>query len=309
MDITEVTRRNIFDELSVAKVDWSGRLCEDDFLSRMYDLSELPSFDYRFSTAATDIWQHRVRNRDWEHDWVFTDQRFDLLHGTDENFLRFLCEMLNPVVREDPEEVNNLLSMFNKHLRRDGWELHEQTSMSGRPVFAGRRLLVGADQAVESVKGVAATLNSAYMSGQVTRLEVALKGDPELVIGTAKEFVESVCKTILDDHGVMADPAWDLPRLVRETMNKLTILPRQVDAAIEGGRTLRSVLQNLASVVQGLAELRNNYGTGHGKHAGAVGLGLPHARLAVHAATGLAVFLFETWEAAALPAHDGHIPV
>jgi hypothetical protein len=50
----------------------------------------------------------------------------------------------------------------------------------------------------------------------------------------------------------------------------------------------------LATITQGIAELRNQYGTGHGKAAGAKGLGPRHAKLAVGAASTLAVFLAET---------------
>ena len=49
-DISEVTRRDIIDRIW----DWSGPLQEDQFLSRLYDLSALPSDDTRFKNAAGD---------------------------------------------------------------------------------------------------------------------------------------------------------------------------------------------------------------------------------------------------------------
>lgn len=51
---------------------------------------------------------------------------------------------------------------------------------------------------------------------------------------------------------------------------------------------------NVGTVVQGLAELRNAYGTGYGKHGRARGLQSRHARLAVGASGALATFLLET---------------
>jgi hypothetical protein len=48
--------------------------------------------------------------------------------------------------------------------------------------------------------------------------------------------------------------------------------------------------------VQGLAELRNLYGTGHGKEGSTKGLAARHAKLAVGAAITLADFLFDTHE-------------
>ena len=58
--ITEITRRNIIDHFTVANVNWSGRLQDDEFLGRLYPLEELQSTDHRCSTAAGDIRQHRV---------------------------------------------------------------------------------------------------------------------------------------------------------------------------------------------------------------------------------------------------------
>jgi len=61
--ISEVTRRAVIDHFSVAKVNWAGRLQDDEFLARLYELSKLPSFDPRYQDAADDIYQHCVRIR------------------------------------------------------------------------------------------------------------------------------------------------------------------------------------------------------------------------------------------------------
>lgn len=87
--ITNITRRDIFDTLTVEGVNWNGRLEETDFLSRLYDLSKIPSTDGRFNDANGDIWQHRVNNNDWEDNWVFSDSRFNLLNCDDASFLQF----------------------------------------------------------------------------------------------------------------------------------------------------------------------------------------------------------------------------
>jgi len=62
----------------------------------------------------------------------------------------------------------------------------------------------------------------------------------------------------------------------------------------KAAETIKRLLSNLATITQGVAELRNHYGTGHGKPAGAKGLQSRHAKLAVGAASTLAVFLAET---------------
>jgi len=52
--ITEITRRNLFDEMSLLKIKWAGRLGDAQFLSRVFDLKSLPSADHRFQDAGQD---------------------------------------------------------------------------------------------------------------------------------------------------------------------------------------------------------------------------------------------------------------
>lgn len=56
------------------------------------------------------------------------------------------------------------------------------------------------------------------------------------------------------------------------------------------------ILRSLTSVVQGISEVRNEYGIGHGKDSKFVGLQPRHAKLAVGAASTLAIYLLETHE-------------
>jgi hypothetical protein len=62
--ISEVTRRAIIDLFGASGINWAGRLEDDDFLARLYDLTALPSRDFRYSNAAGDIHQHCARNND-----------------------------------------------------------------------------------------------------------------------------------------------------------------------------------------------------------------------------------------------------
>ncbi len=144
--ISEITRRSIIDHLTISHIAWSGRLQEDEFLGRLYDLSSMPSTDHRLRNAAGDIRQHRVNWNDWSDDWVFTDSRFNLLHAPDEHFLRFLVETVHPVVRPDEDEVRSLVDCYNQVLAVDGWQIVEVKRVSGRPVFgyqkAGKRAQV-----------------------------------------------------------------------------------------------------------------------------------------------------------------------
>ena len=293
--ISELTRRDIFDFIR-ANIAWSGRLSEVEFLGRLYDLESLPSGDPRFSSFSGDIWQHRVNNFDWDDDWVLTDPRLGLESGTDEVLLAFLAEMLHPVVRPYDEKARRVLDAFNGYLAPDGWEIAECTRISGKPVFAARRLLPGVSQALAAAQSVAAALSSDGISQQITRMQAAVHDDPELAIGTAKEFVEAICRTILEERGAAYGKDDDLGRLVKLTLDELGITVESVPPDSAAPKIIRRVLGGLGSVAQGLAELRNLHGTGHGKSAWHEPAEPHHARLAVGAATALGVFLFEAYQ-------------
>jgi hypothetical protein len=123
------------DSIAATHISWAGRLQEDDFLARLYDLTSMRSTDHRIRNAAGDIHQHRVNWLDWEDDWVFYDPRFNLLRAPDEEFLRFLCETVHPIVRSDDGEARGLVALYNRELGKDGWLLVEATQISSRPVF------------------------------------------------------------------------------------------------------------------------------------------------------------------------------
>jgi hypothetical protein len=139
-EITEVTRRNIIDYLTTSGANWAGRLPEDEFLARLYDLAALPSTDYRYGNAASDIRQHRLNWLDWSEDWVFYDARFNLLRASDESFLRFLCETIHPVVRPNSSEAREMAASYNNELQADGWRIVEAKQISGHPIFIAERI-------------------------------------------------------------------------------------------------------------------------------------------------------------------------
>ena len=197
MKISQITRRDIVDATVSENVCWSGRLDESEFLSRLFNLGSLPSTDGRFTDAAGDIWQHRVNNPcDWEDDWVFYDRRFNLLNSDDEVFLNFLCETIHPVVRPETTEAEKLRQMYNGYLARDGFQLVEKTRISGKPVFVGRYVGIAGTPGVSAAKKTLSKADASYIAQQITRMEASVIHDPALAIGTAKEPVESYCKTI-----------------------------------------------------------------------------------------------------------------
>jgi len=292
--ITEVTRRRIFDFITVNSIVWSGSLSETDFLSRIFNLEKLPSTDGRFKNAWGDIHQHRINNPyDWEDDWIFFDSRFNLLEIDDLTFLKFLSEMVHPVVRRDQQEIDSMIKKFNEYLVIDGYELIKTSDISGWPVFSGRKF----NELPISLKKVKdkKIINLEYINKQIERIEQAISSNPDLAIGTSKELIETCCKTILEENYIELGKDTDVTKLVKETCKILKLTPEDIPDSVKASSTIKRLLNNLASISQSLSELRNAYGTGHGKSANYKGLSPRHARLAAGAATTLVLFIYETY--------------
>ena len=297
-DVTEPTRRTIADELVLRNMTPNGRLDEVAFFSRIFNLNDLPTTDYRaneFPDMAADLWQHRVRNpTDWPDDWWVTDDRLNLLHVSDETFLLFLAEIVHPIVRSHAAEREPYLEVFNRHLAPEGWEIGVVGQLGAHSIYGGRRL-DGVPPVAGEARELARTLGE-YVFQQVRRMEASIPNDPDLAIGTAKDFIETICRTILQERGIVIPDNDDFPVLVRLTVNSLPVVPAGIDDPARWGETVVRLVNNLSSLGRSLAELRNAFGTGHGRPAGHVGLDTHHARLAVRMATAVGVFLYEVHE-------------
>jgi len=204
--------------------------------------------------------------------------------------------MVHPVVQPDQEKVNWILETLNRYLAADGWEIAPRGEISGKSIYAARRRIEGASFAVNQAQRIADVLSASYISQQITRMEHAVEKDPELAIGTAKEFVETICKTVLTRCSVATRGTEDMPQLVRLTLKQFKLTPDDVSDGSRSADTIRVLLGSLSTITHKLAELRNLHGSGHGKDASAHILGVRHARLAVGASTALGVFIFETYE-------------
>jgi hypothetical protein len=230
------------------------------------------------------------------------------LHGPDKNFLRFLVETVHPVVRPDTEEARGMVVEYNARLGVDGWEIVQDSEISGKPVFGVRRLAdVVPTPALGEVKRLVDNLSGSYIAAQAARLYKALEDDPALAIGTAKELLETVCKTILSWRGVSYSKSEDLPPLVRLTIKNLQVIPKNLSDPTYAEKTITVLLNSLGSVAQQVSELRNHFGTGHGRDTEHVGLQQRHARLVVGSVISLASFLYECHVAhPILPVNGSH---
>ena len=132
-------------------------------------------------------------------------------------------------------------------LARINWELTQQGEL--RPAGVG---------AVVSTEGRPA------IEEQLDRLRRATE-DPGLMLGTAKEMLESTAKYVLEAFSVPYTPRTDFEELWFHARDRLGLTPQSVDTNQAGGQEVREILQSSWSIARMTNLLRNHEGTGHGR--------------------------------------------
>lgn len=140
------------------------------------------------------------------------------------------------------------------------------------------------------------SFDSDYISAQIDLMLNLKDENPTEAIGKAKELIESCCKTILELDGCTIDKDWEVPRLVDETFKHFHLMPKNIPDDVKGAKSIKAILGNLKAIAQGVAELRNLYGSGHGKSSSYKGLESRHANLAIGSSTTLVRFLWDSYE-------------
>ena len=172
--ITGVTRRDIFDlfKKGITEDNWLtietiyypyyGRFEIVDFLKRLYNLADWESKDPRVDNAEEEITMH-IHNGDYPDNWIFEDERFQLLDGEDYILLNFLCEVFHPEVRDENGIWERYLERINALLKEDGYEIVATSKLSGRDVFNWRIYLRKPDMYIPFSK----RNNSLIRSGKI----------------------------------------------------------------------------------------------------------------------------------------------
>jgi abortive infection Abi-like protein len=205
------------------------------------------------------------------------------VHEDARKFLHVYENVLSYLEESNFDSARTTFANLLKWIKKDGFTYQD-----------GRLTSLGRVSGISELKSIAAEFGAPYLLQQIQTMEQAVDSDPRLAIGTAKELVETTSKTILSERGVPYDAGWDLVELVKRTRAELQLTPDHIAEKAKAAATVKRLLNNLATVVQGLAELRNPYGTGHGPDGRARGLQPRHARLAAGSAATLSTFLFET---------------
>lgn len=151
--ITNITRKAIFDILlntytndylignTQTRFIFWGIATPVEFLSRLYNLEQLPSINKKYKNAKDEI-NANSTSLYYNLEWLFKDDRFHLKNGSDEELLDFICTVIHPEIRD--ETINNLTEPLwdivrynlNNQISNDGYFLVYDGQISGHIVYS-----------------------------------------------------------------------------------------------------------------------------------------------------------------------------
>ncbi len=167
-------------------------------------------------------------------------------------------------------------------LAREGYE------WNGREfVPATATALVAASESITAMEVQTVT-------AEVERLLASVATDPADAVTSARALIEAACRAVLSTHRVEVAADMSLPSLVKQVTPLLELLPSSTNSSPKGREALDRMLKGIAMAVQGLGELRNEYGDAHGRNPQHVGLEPRHARLAAGLSAAVSLFLMES---------------
>lgn len=175
------------------------------------------------------------------------------------------------------------------------------------------------DQQIESIKKILSDNSLLYIKGGIISgslttptksLESVIKGleipaldqefmralthvdtSPREAVSAASNILESICKVYIAENNLAMPNKKDLKNLFTVVRKSLNIQRDSVE-----DEDLLRIISGIISVVDGIASLRTHASSAHGAGVKQYNLKPRHARLAIHAAHTIGLYVLESWK-------------
>jgi hypothetical protein len=149
MKLTKITKTKILDELLLIG-NLHGNLDMLSFLGKIWDFKEIKSTDSRFKNAEEDIYQHMIRNYDWEEPYLYL-KYLALPKDSDMRFFEFIKNYLHPLTRKNQEEIDNAVKIIDKYLINDNFKLEITDTISNYPFYEIKPIILGVKGEIKNI--------------------------------------------------------------------------------------------------------------------------------------------------------------
>lgn len=117
-------------------------------------------------------------------------------------------------------------------------------------------------------------------------------GSYDIVFDCSKSLIECCCRTILNDLQIRFDKNDDFPKIIKTTIQNLSLLPDTHKSDESLRRTITKAINGFNTIAQTIGELRNTQGImAHGGDGSYIGLGQSYALLMINFSDAISTFL------------------
>jgi len=129
------------------------------------------------------------------------------------------------------------------------------------------------------------------IEAEFNRALANVNSEPREAVSAACNILESMFKVYITDEGLELPKKQDLQNVWKVVRNDLGFDPSSVE-----DDDLKKILSGILSVVDGIGAFRTHASSAHGQGRKLYIIKPRHARLAIHSAHTLAMFVLETWD-------------
>ncbi len=229
--------------------------------------------------GANDVYGQGFPSR-----WSYAEEKIRSINGAE-----FLPALIKAIFDprdwfEFKEPRERAVAYLNDYLKYDGFEIRRDGDLFSVQVISGGAVAFSyPSQAVTEI-------NQLFIDEQIKKCDRKLaENDFDGAITNARSLLEAVLSDVEQNLSPQNPPPYDgdLVKLYKRIQKLLNLEPSRTDIA----EPLKQVLGGLASIVSGLAGLRNKLGDAHVRSYQPA---KRHAVLVVNAAKTLAAFIIET---------------
>ncbi len=283
-------RRDIVNELFEPMQSQIEHLVAQDVSGVGGRLRTLPIGDSQravkgFLAGIDELREHRIDLADMEMAGIYPTDilRHDQTREIEGDLLRLLQGM--KAIAREVSDATGIQVVFS------GSDWDENYAEAAKMLGLLDRMVDFEDAVDLPLDGVS---DPAAIREQLERLNSIRDSDPHQVISYAKSLIESTCKVVLKELNRPYDEKSTIPTLIKAAQKALKMHPDTIAPTQKGRATTIRALSNLSQVALAVAELRNEYGTDHGRTHPSDPLRPRHARLARNMATAYCEFLLDT---------------
>jgi hypothetical protein len=159
--------------------------------------------------------------------------------------------------------------------------------------YSNGRVVLAGGPPTETLEERLRTRRMSTVQEELERARTFLGSDPPAAITAACSLLEALFKTIIEDENLQMPGDKSIGPLWKVVRDHLGLAAESVP-----DDDLKKILGGLSAIVSGVGDLRTHTGSAHGRPRSSSAPQLRHARLAITAAHGLALFVVEVYEEA-----------